>query len=235
MSGRNFNITDRIAVTGGTNTGTGLTVFDSKIQSTLQFRSITTGPNLTATLDSGAIRLNNFPIVPNLASLPSSPSVNDLIFFEPLRSTMMWTGSDWQGDVKYLPVFWKPGNTNASAYMNIGNSMVGFSATTPFGFFIPNFQANVLSITLLGFAVSNTGLFDGQFEMHNNSTVDPPVFSTTGVGSPLVLLNVNQGSIVFSPAPLIPVGTFLQCFWRRTSGTASNIQIGILFANRIIP
>lgn len=235
MSGRNFNITDKIAVTGATNTGTGLNVFETKTQDNLQFRSITTGPNLSATINSGSIQLNNFPVIPDIGSLPVSPSMGDLIFFEPLRSTFEWTGTDWQGDVKYQPGFWKPGNTNASTYLNIGNSITGFVLGTPYGFFVPNFSANILTIRVFGFAVANTGSLTGDMELHNNATTDPPTFGTTGLGQALTLSAATQGSIIFSAPVIVPVGTYIQAFWRRTSGTGTGIQLGFLFANRIAP
>lgn len=234
MSGKNFNITDRLAVTNADSLGSGQDVFTSKTDDRLQFRSISTGQNLSTAIDSDSIRVDNFPVIDSVGNLPASPSVNDLIFFEPLRSTMTFTAtSDWQGDVKFIHAFFKSGTINNPTWLNIYNSMLGFNGSSPFGLFIPDFSANVLAIRIIGFAVAGVGTFGGQMELHVDSIADPPTFSSTGVGDPLVLSAQAQGSIIFSTPALVPVGSFLQCYWRRTSDQVVDIQVGFLFANQV--
>lgn len=168
-------------------------------------------------------------IVTSFAGLPGSPATNDIVFYAPFQSTLMFDGSDWVSSKRTEFMFGRHGSSNSSVYMRIiARSDAAPTGGSAFALMIPN-VAGGGSFKIYGFAVANERVTTGDMELHVNATIAVPVFGTTGIGTVISFVAATIGETTF-PGVKVSSGSFFQCFWRRTSGSWRSWNISVTYA-----
>lgn len=153
------------------------------------------------------------------AGLPGSPSTNDVVFYTPFNSILVWDGTHWVGPKISGSFFGREGTGNGDVWLQaIGRASAYPDGSTTHGYTIPNITegSGTSKWKLYNMSIGSVNVCTGDMELHADATATTPVFGTTGLGS-ISMTADRRATSDFTPTT-INGGQTLQCFWRRTSG-----------------
>ena len=151
--------------------------------------------------------------VTSFGDLPSSPSTDDFVFYTPFQDWVMYDGTHWASPKKYVNMFDRLGKIQTLAYMRSGEAQIKPSH----GILVPT-ATDFGGFKIYGLSINSEKSFTADIELHNNSSLNNPVFGTTGIGSALSVTANVSGNNSFSGDVVAP-GGLLQAFARVTAGT----------------
>lgn len=172
--------------------------------------------------------------VTTFAGLPGSPSTNDVIFYVPFNSTMVFDGTNWVGPKITVALFGKQASANQSAWLDsIGAAQAHPDGSSSHGYFIPNITDG--SVTNSGWkiyhmSVENDTSITADIEIHANATTSgTPTFGTTGLIR-VQLITTNAGETELATPMTVNGGGIIQAFFRKTTGNARDITTTITYS-----
>ena len=157
--------------------------------------------------------------IAGFSNLPASPSTDDFVFYTPFQNWLMLDGTDWVAPKIFSQWFYRKGNLTSLAYLRSGEAQI----RPNHGIRVP-IQTGFGGYKIYGITISSNKSFTGDIELHSGSTLNNPVFGTTGIGSALSITTSSTGDTTFAGETVTP-GNNIQAFGRITGGT---IQDGII-------
>jgi len=175
---------------------------------------------------------NALQIVTSFVGLPGSPTTNDVVFYMPFQTLMVFDGTDWVGPKTIQPMFSNNGRMRNSTWMETAggvNTGIG-NGGNPIGLLFPAMGSVGAAYNIYGFSGTNSETTTSSMELHNTSTASNPVFGTTGIGQVASITAAKSFDLTFSSPDKINSGDVLQCFWRRVSGDARDFTLQVTYA-----
>lgn len=172
-------------------------------------------------------------IVTTFAGLPGSPSTNDIVFYVPANSVLVYDGTDWVGPKITIPLFGREGNGNNDVWLKgIGRAEAhptGPPLNLSHGYVIPIIDATSDNRWTFNAMTIDSGQdVSGDMEIHANASNLNPTFGTTGIAKVTIIAQHATSQILnITPATLTDS---LQCYWRHTSGTWSDWTVTLTYS-----
>lgn len=172
--------------------------------------------------------INNIPLAVNFAALPATPTLNKLAYYVPFQEVVRWDGNHWVGKPETHYIFGRFGGMSSSFWCyGVAFTSIFPSGGNVHGVLLPEFlPASEYKIyKLFGSSAIN---LSGDLELHDSSNLAVPNYGATGIAkTTFINQKVKNGDV--TPA-IIPGDAILQCFFRRTGGTASSFHVGLTIA-----
>ncbi len=156
--------------------------------------------------------------VTSFGGLPGSPSTNDIVFYTPFQSTLMFDGTHWVGPKTTSALFGREGTGNNSTWLQaIGRASAFPTSGVTHGYITPVITdgSGTSDWKVYNMSVACRTSVTGDMELHADSTATTPTFGATGITS-ITLTAQTAVTADVTPA-IITGGSVLQCFWSRTS------------------
>jgi len=174
------------------------------------------------------------PIVVSYNTLPSSPLLNQHIFYVPFNSVLRWDGTHWVGPKQFwrfgrnrqgtFPIWLRGDDVSMSPRIILGTTYV-------FGDYLPEFTANNSSIRWKVYNITAKSDKDvtGDMELHASSGLLIPNYVSTGKGK-TIFNNEKYSDTELTTPTLLESHARLQMYFRRTAGTWNELKSTITVA-----
>jgi len=157
-------------------------------------------------------------VVTAFASLPVSPSTDDIVVYTPFNSIMRFDGTVWVGPKFSTALFGREGTGNNSTWLQaIGRSSAFPTSGVTHGYIIPSITdgSGTSDWKIYNMSVTSRTAVSGDMELHADSTATTPTFGATGIAA--VTLTAQTALTADVTPAVVNGGQILQCFWNRTS------------------
>jgi hypothetical protein len=172
-------------------------------------------------------------VVETYGSLPSSPELNDQVFYLPFNTVLTWDGTHWVGPKRKKTLFGRDGIGTYDIWLkSVGNSDVWpkfrDGGIHPFGIYMP-YIGDGCNYKLYNITAKTDYKFTGSLEIHESSPLYIPNYGSTGKAK-IDFTNWYYGDIDLTTPIILNNHGRLQCFCRRTAGTWSDWNVTLTYA-----